>query len=125
MAVVALNIWTGSPLLALWVGSKVQGGGPPSMGAFGMVVLVLAVLSFALYQLMKMIGRAYDEATGVKPGARTHSPWLRSMRGERRDLPGAATLPVTALERVVVITVLLAAVAFEIWFFFFAGSPFA
>ena len=122
MAVVTLNIWTGSPLLALWIGSKVQGGGPPSMGAFGVVVLVMGALSFLLYQLMKRIGSAYDEVTGVKPGARQHAPWLRSMRGERRDLPGAATLPVTALERVVVITVLLAAVAFEIWFFFFAGS---
>jgi hypothetical protein len=33
MAVVTLNLWTGAPLLALWIGSRVQGGGPPTMGA--------------------------------------------------------------------------------------------
>ena len=33
MTVVGVNIYTGSPMLALWVGSQVQGSGPPSMGA--------------------------------------------------------------------------------------------
>jgi hypothetical protein len=31
IAIAALNIWTGAPLLVLWVGSKVQGGGPTKM----------------------------------------------------------------------------------------------
>ena len=31
MAVLAMNIWTGGPLFALWLGSRVQGSGPPSM----------------------------------------------------------------------------------------------
>jgi hypothetical protein len=25
MAFLALNVWTGSPLLALWIGSRIQG----------------------------------------------------------------------------------------------------
>ena len=35
MAFLALNVWTGSPLLAVWLGSKVQGEeSQPSMGAY-------------------------------------------------------------------------------------------
>ena len=40
MAFLALNLWTGSPLLALWIGSRVQGTeSQPSMGAFTVVIL--------------------------------------------------------------------------------------
>ena len=31
MAFLALNIWTGSPLLALWIGSQVQGERQPGL----------------------------------------------------------------------------------------------
>lgn len=122
MAVVGLNVWTGSPLLALWVGSRVQGDGPPKMSAVAVVVIVLGACSFLLYQLMKRIGHAYNAAAGHVPSVRTHAPWLRSMRGERESY-GDGRAQVTATERIVVLTVIVAVVAFEIWFFFFAGSP--
>ena len=41
MAVVTVNIWTGGPLLALWIGSRVQGEGPPSMLAVGVAAVSL------------------------------------------------------------------------------------
>ena len=122
MAIVAVNIWTGSPLFALWVGSKVQGGGPPKMSALVAVIAVLGTLSYLLYQLMQRIGRAYDKAAGIQPGVRTHAPWMRSMRDEEKRDPTAR--PVPATERIVVVSVIVAVVAFEIWFFFFAGAPF-
>ena len=55
MAFLALNIWTGSPLLALWIGSKIQGEeSQPSMGAFVAVIVCLIAFSWGLYQLLKM-----------------------------------------------------------------------
>jgi hypothetical protein len=117
----ALNVWTGSPLLALWIGSRVQGGGPPSMGAVVIVILALAVMSWALYQALKVTGRAYDDLTGHTPTVREHAPWLRSMRDERPEYAGAKH-PVSATERIVVLVVILAAGVFEVWFFFFSGS---
>ncbi len=45
MAVVAVNIWTGSPLLALWVGSRLQGTSGLSMGAVFAVIAVMGVAS--------------------------------------------------------------------------------
>ena len=32
MALLVLNLWTGGPLLALWLGSRVQGDGPADDG---------------------------------------------------------------------------------------------
>jgi predicted secreted protein len=123
MAFLALNVWTGSPLLAVWLGSKVQGDeSQPSMGAYAVVIVSLVAFSWGLYQLLKLTMSAYQEATGTTPTVRTHAPWLRSMRGERPH--DAGTTPrISGAERVVVLTVLIAAAAFEIWFFFFSGSP--
>jgi len=121
MAFLALNVWTGSPLLALWIGSRVQGEeSQPSMGAFAVVILALVAFSFGLYQLLKLTMRAYQDVTGTAPTVRTHAPWLRSMRGERPE--HHRTAPISAAEKIVVATVLMAAIAFEIWFFFFSGS---
>jgi hypothetical protein len=121
MAFLALNVWTGSPLLAVWIGSKVQGEeSQPSMGAYAVVIISLIVFSWGLYQLLKVVMSAYQDATGTRPTVRTHAPWLRSMRGERPEYSRAATI--SGAERVVVLTVLVAATVFEIWFFFFSGS---
>jgi hypothetical protein len=122
MAFLALNLWTGSPLLALWIGSRVQGdSGQASFGAILAIVGCLTVFSIALYQALKYVMHSYREATGTLPTVRTHAPWLRSMRGERPTYEGAATIG--GAERIIVVTVILAAVAFEAWFFFFSGSP--
>jgi hypothetical protein len=122
MAFLALNVWTGSPLLAVWLGSKVQGEeSQPSMGAYAVVIISLIAFSWGLYQLLKVVMSAYQDATGTAPTVRTHAPWLRSMRGERPEQRAAAAR-ISGAEKVVVVTVLIAAAAFEIWFFFFSGS---
>jgi hypothetical protein len=122
MAFLALNVWTGSPLLALWIGSRVQGEeSQPSMGAFAVVILCLIVFSWGLYQLLKLTAAAYQEATGTQPTVRTHAPWLRSMRGERPEHISHAAR-ISGAERIVVVSVILAAILFEAWFFFFSGS---
>jgi hypothetical protein len=122
MAFLALNVWTGSPLLAVWIGSKVQGDqSQPSMGAYAVVIVSLIAFSWGLYQLLKLTMSAYQDATGTRPTVRTHAPWMESMRGERPDRSAAAAR-ISGAEKVVVVTVLIAAAAFEIWFFFFSGS---
>jgi hypothetical protein len=121
-AFIALNVWTGSPLLALWIGSQVQGEeSQPSMGAFAAVIGCLAVFSFLLYQALKRVSHAYREATGTLPTVRSHAPWLRSMRGERPEYEGVRA-GVGGPEQIVVACVILAVLAFEVWFFFFSGS---
>jgi hypothetical protein len=121
-AFIALNVWTGSPLLALWIGSQIQGEeSQPSMGAFVAVIGCLVLFSVLLYQALNRVSHAYREATGTTPTVRTHAPWLRSMRGERPD-QGGVRAGVGGPEQIVVVCVMLAAVAFEVWFFLFSGS---
>jgi hypothetical protein len=121
MAFLALNIWIGSPLLAVWIGSKIQGEeSQASMGAVAAVIGCLILFSVLLYQALKHVMHAYQATTGTLPTVRTHAPWLRSMRGER---PEYSATRIDGTERIVVLTVIVAALAFEVWFFFFSGSP--
>jgi hypothetical protein len=121
-ALVTINIWTGGPLFAVWVGSQVQGDtGSPSMAAVFTVILVLGALVAVLAWALTWLNAKYDEVTGRPPAARQTSPWLRSMRDEPES-DVRRKFGISAVERVVVITVVAAVIAFEIWFFFFAGS---
>ncbi len=126
-AVVALNVWTGSPLLALWVGSRVENASAstgPSMRAIGVVVVVMAMTSWLLLRMLTRLQDAYADLLG-RPGRRHRSTWLKSMRAERGEWerqhdPDAQATP---FEIVVMLIVVAAVVAFEIWFFFFSPSP--
>ena len=120
-AVIAVNIWTGCPLFAVWVGSRAVGSSGLSMGAVFLVVAVLAAGEIALTFALTWLSARYDELTGRPPAARRTSPWLRSMRGEREDF-AKRRQGVSPVERIVVVSVVLCVGAFEVWFFFFAGS---
>ena len=128
-ALVSINVWTGAPLFALWVGSRFEGwvggsgtGGGTSMRAVFVLIGVLAVLELLLTLALTRLSAAYDELSGRPPRERRTSPWLRSMRGEREEFARKRS-GISGVERVVVISVVAAVLAFEIWFFFFAGSP--
>jgi hypothetical protein len=121
-AICSINLWTGAPLFAIWVGSKVQGSfNSLSMTAVFAVVAILAITVFGLGYLLTWLNVKYDELTGRPAAARHSSPWLRSMRDERDDTI-QRKYGVGGVERVVVICAVAGVLAFELWFFFFAGS---
>jgi hypothetical protein len=121
-ALCSINLWTGAPLFAVWVGSKVQGNlNNLSMTAVFSVVAVLAATVFLLALVLTWLNAKYDQLTGRPPAARQTSPWLRSMRDEREENV-RRKYGISAVERVVVVSVVAAVLAFEVWFFFFAGS---
>jgi hypothetical protein len=121
-ALCSINIYTGAPLLAVWVGSQLQKDVTGlSMTAVFSVVVVLAAMVFALAWLLSQINGAYDDLAGRPAEARRTSPWLRSMRDEREEHV-REKFGISAIERVVVVTVVIGVLAFEVWFFFFAGS---
>jgi hypothetical protein len=121
MALVGLNLWTGSPLLAIWIGSRVEANiGALSMTAVGAVLLALAVQSVILTLLLGRLEQAYDRLTGRTQRMR-RSSWLKSLSGER-GRTAAQRGPSAPVERVVVIMVVAAVLMFEVWFFVFAKS---
>jgi|SRR5512133_350147 hypothetical protein len=91
-AICSINLWTGAPLFAVWVGSKVQGNlNNLSMTAVFSVVVVLAALVFLLAWVLTWTNAKYDDLTGRHPAARHTSPWLRSLRDEREEESGASS----------------------------------
>ena len=118
-AVLSVNLWTGAPLLAVWAGSRVQGGTGLTMSAVGVVLGVLigavAILVFALVR----VEAAYKTLSG-QPVQRHTSPWLRSLRDERPELAERRSL--SGFEKAMVFAVVVGVGTFEVWFFFFAGS---
>jgi hypothetical protein len=120
MAVVSINVWTGAPLLGLWVGSQVQGSGPPKMGAFAVAALTILAAVLLLVRLLSLLGGTYDALVG-RPSRRHQTAWLKAMSAERRHA-GKSAGNTSALDKILVACVVLAVLAFEVWFFFFAGS---
>ena len=121
-ALASINIWTGAPLLAVWVGSQIQAAqNRLSMTALLAVVATLAVAVVALAWLLAYFNGRYYELIGRSPKARYTSPWLRSMRGEREE-DIRREVGISGVERVVILAVVVAFLAFEVWFFYFAGS---
>jgi hypothetical protein len=119
---VSVNIWTGAPLLALWVGSRIVGRRAVTMGSVLLVVVLLVVFVTAMALTLTWLSARYDEMTQRPEGEHRISPWLRSMRGEQDDI-ARAKLGTTPVEWIVTASTVVAVISLEVWFFFFAGSP--
>jgi len=120
-ALVTANIWTGAPLFALWVGSQFVGHRALSMGAVGIVIVVLAILEFALALLLTWLNNTYDDISG-RPRVERRARWLRSMRAEDEGYVSQRA-GITALERIVMLNVYVAVLVLLVWYLFFAGAP--
>ena len=119
---VSVNIWTGAPLLALWVGSRVVGRRSLTMGSVLLVVVLLVVFVTSMAVALTWLSARYDRLTGRPSGEHRTSPWLRSMRGEEENL-ARARLGTTPVEWIVTVSTVVAVISLEVWFFVFAGSP--
>jgi ATP/ADP translocase len=119
MSLAAVNLFTGAPLFAVWVGAQVQGeSGGLSMTAVLAVIVVMSLICAALVWALNRMGAAHDALIG-RPAERRQTTWMKpfnsgSAQAQRRSL--------RALDKVLVGAVVLAGLAFETWFFFFAGS---
>jgi fatty acid desaturase len=119
-AFLAINLWTGAPLIALWVGSKTSGSTVLSMQAVFVVVIVLAVLVLAMVMALAWLNQSYNALTG-RPEGEHRLRWLRSMNTQGQD-EGNRT-GISTLEQIVMVSVYIAVIALLVWFFFFARSP--
>lgn len=119
MALASVNLFTGAPLFAIWVGSRVQGdAGGLSMTAVFSVVVVMALVCAALVSALNRMGAAHDALVG-RPAARRQTPWMKPFNSGRAQ---AEQTSLRTLDKILVGAVVLAGLAFETWFFFLAGS---
>jgi hypothetical protein len=118
-SLVSVNLWTGGPLFALWVGSRVQESeGQLTMGAVGATLGTLIVVTFLLYRVLVFFHSRYNSVVGLDDAPRRQTAWLKPMSGERRS--DTVKRRLTAVERIVVVSTVIAFEALVIWFFFFA-----
>jgi hypothetical protein len=119
MALASVNLFTGAPLFAIWVGAQVQGdSGGLTMTAVVSVIVVMALLCAALVWALNRMGAAHDALIG-RPAARRQTTWMKPFNsGPAR----AEQASLRTLDKVLVGAVVLAGLAFEAWFFFLAGS---
>jgi hypothetical protein len=90
------------------------------MASIAVVIAVLLAVELGLVRALGLLTARYDDATGYERPHRQTS-WLKPMSGERPGFGGAARR-ISPSERILAAIVVAAALAFEIWFFFFAGS---
>jgi hypothetical protein len=120
-AFLAINIWTGAPLAALWVGSLVVGRARLSMAAVFVVIVVLALLVVGMAVVLARLSASYDQLIG-RPSGERRPAWLRSLRAEGGKERVSQAVGITALERIVMLSVYVAVIALLVWFFAFAHS---
>ena len=120
-ALLAINAWTGAPLLAIWVGAHAQSGHVLSTRGVLTVLVVLSVLVFLIGWALTWLSARYDDLSGRPRLAGLTSPWHRAKRGDRvQDI--RTRFGISAPEKVVALSVIFGVLALEVWFFFFAGS---
>src|SRR3954452_21787239 len=74
MAFIATNVWIGGPLLALWIGSRLQERSGASLTIKPSTALAvfasLALISVGLVKALGLVSGAYDRASGAEPTKR-------------------------------------------------------
>jgi hypothetical protein len=116
MAVGSVVMWLGVPLGLVYVASRLADTPNPTLGPYLLVILGLPVGMAVVGKGLGALNRAHVRLTGAetdeyRPG------WTRSMRGERRvDRRNGV------LDKVMIVSVAVAGIAFAVWFFGFAGS---
>ena len=118
MLFAAFSLWTAIPLSWIWIGSKVAETQFPATGPY-LIVAVGIIGSILLTSwLLTRLNQLYIRVTGTNRLEPMRPAWMKSMRDS--STPVGTT---TVVEAVLMGSVLLAGVAFTLWFFFLAGSP--
>ncbi|HEU5061626.1 MAG TPA: hypothetical protein VFT79_00565 [Solirubrobacterales bacterium] len=118
MLLAAFSLWTAIPLSWVYIGSKLSETQFPSGGPYAVVAVGIFASIIAVAWLIGRLNNLYVRITGTNRLAPIRPNWLKSMRDT-----APATNSVTVVEAVLMASVMLAALALTLWFFFLAGSP--
>jgi len=122
----SVNMCTGAPLLALWVGSRAFPAATEglSLAALSFVIFIMGVFELVLLIVLTRLNARYDDLIGRPLEARRASPWLRMERTlrepeNRRGAPVRRTrVPSTPVEVAATVSAAAAVVALEGYFLY-------
>jgi hypothetical protein len=118
MLLAAFSLWTAIPLSWVYIGSKLSETQFPSGGPYAIVAVGIVASILFVAWLIGRLNNLYIRITGTNRLHPMRPGWLKSMR----DTAPVAN-SVTVVEAVLMGSVMLAALAFTLWFFLLAGSP--
>jgi hypothetical protein len=125
MALGSVSLWVGNPVLWFWITSHLQErASQAQMGPYVLLLVGVVATAVVLAKVLASLNRAYGRLIGSDPTIRIIVPWRRSLRDARhggREDPGR--LPVSVLDVVMVVTVLVALAAFAAWFLVTNPTP--
>jgi hypothetical protein len=114
-ALATVNVWTGCPLVALWVGSRAVGTHDLSMAAVVVVLIVLALLEAGMLLLLAWLSNVYDGLIGLQRGE-SELTWIRRLCAPPEAVRSRRAMQLTSVEGVVVINVYVAVSALTGWY---------
>jgi Flp pilus assembly protein TadB len=117
--VVALVVALGIPLAWVWIASQLAGTRRELTPSLAILITTGILLSYWLALVCGGWLRSRAVGDDTRRAQVRRASWNRSFRDEYRPGQGR-TDPV---ERLFIVVALIAIVLFEVWFFFFAGSP--
>ena len=118
MLFAAFSLWTLIPLGWVYIASKLAKSQFPSIGPYMIVIVGIIVTVLIDGWIIGRLNDLYIRVTGSNRLVQSRPGWLKSMR-DAAPVQNA----VTVVEAVMMSSVLLAALALMLWFFFLAGSP--
>lgn len=118
MLLAALSLWSVIPLAWLWIGSQFADSQFPSLGPY-LIVLFGAIGSILLVAwILGRLNEIYMRLTGTRDVGPIRMGWMKSLRDSEKSGD-----PPSLIEVVIIGSVVIAFVAFLVWFFVAAGSP--
>jgi hypothetical protein len=116
---VAIAAAAGIPLMWIWFASKLAGTKrdlTPSLAVFIATGIIVS------YWLALLVG-SWLRGRSVDPGEEHARVTRRSWNRSFSDAPRPEDQRIDPIERLFIVVGVLAIIAFEVWFFFFAGDP--
>jgi hypothetical protein len=94
------------------------------MGPYALLLIGIVLTCVAIGKGLASLNRYYARMTGSTPKVRVVLPWRRSLRGgrsQKRETDGR--LPVSVLDVIQVISVVLAVLSFSTWYLVTNPTP--
>jgi quinol-cytochrome oxidoreductase complex cytochrome b subunit len=116
---VAIAAAAGIPLVWIWIASKLAGNEPDLTPSLAVFIATGIIVSYWLALLVGSWIRGRTVDPGEERARMTRRSWNRSFS----DAPRPEDQHIDPIERLFIVVAVLGIIAFEIWFFFYAGDP--
>lgn len=114
----SVGMWLGSPALWLWLAGRSSKVSSTAMTSLLMVLIGIPVTMVLIAKILSRLDHRYTAQFGTgEAGAKNPARWIASMRGG-----GQSSDEPTMLDKVMVVSVGLALLAFGVYFALFSGG---